>query len=213
MQIYDISVEINPSLPIWPGDPAFGLERVSKIEDGANANVSRVTMGVHTGTHIDAPFHFLPEGNTVEGVALEKLIGPARVVSVPEDVQTIDSGMLQRLGLEEGVTRLLLKTRNSRFWGEPQPVFHTDFVGVSADGAEYLVSRGIQLIGIDYLSIAPYKKSRPTHEILLRNGTVIIEGLNLSAVPAGDYDLYCLPLKLTGSDGGPARAVLLGRQH
>ena len=209
MQIYDISVEINPSLPIWPGDPPFDLERVSKIEDGANANVSRVTMGVHTGTHIDAPFHFLREGSTVERVALEKLVGPAQVISVPEEAEVIDSGVLERLSLAEGATRLLLKTRNSRFWEEPQSVFHTDFVGVSADGAEYLVARGVQLVGIDYLSIAPYKKSRPTHEILLRNGTVIVEGLNLSAVPAGEYNLYCMPLKLAGSDGGPARVILV----
>lgn len=209
MQIYDISVEINPSLPIWPGDPPFDLERVSKIEDGANANVSRVTMGVHTGTHIDAPFHFLREGSTVERVALEKLVGPAQVISVPEEAEVIDSGVLERLSLAEGATRLLLKTRNSRFWEEPQSVFHTDFVGVSADGAEYLVARGVQLVGIDYLSIAPYKKSRPTHEILLRNGTVIVEGLNLSAVPTGEYNLYCMPLRLAGSDGGPARVILV----
>lgn len=213
MQIYDISVEINPSLPIWPGDPPYDLERISKIEDGANANVSRVTMGVHTGTHIDAPFHFLPQGDTVETIALEKLVGPAWVALVPEDVGVIGSDVLARLHVPEDITRLLLKTRNSCFWREPDPVFHTDFVGVSEDGAEYLVARGIQLVGIDYLSIAPYKQSRPTHEVLLKSGAVIIEGLDLSAVAEGPYELCCLPLRLAGSDGGPARAILIDRNR
>jgi len=209
LKIYDITLTIKPSMPVWPGDPKVVLERVSKIEEGANANVSRITMSVHTGTHMDAPVHFLPGGKSIETLPLDLLIGPAQVVQLPDDIDTINAGVLENAAIAKGVERLLIKTRNSAYWKKPDDAFQTGFLGVEADGAAYLVKRGVKLVGIDYLSIAPYKKSRPTHEALLKVEMVILEGVNLSEVPAGFYQLICLPLKLSGSDGSPSRAVLI----
>ncbi len=210
MKIYDISVAISSDTPVWPGDPQVRIERVAKIEDGANANVSKITMGVHTGTHVDAPFHFLNDGATVEHLPLDLLTGPAFVLDLPDD-DVITASVLQKAAIPAGILRLLIKTVNSGYWGKCGSTFQTAFTGISADGAECLVSNGIKLIGMDYLSVAPYKKSRPTHEVLLNAGVVIVEGLDLSEVPQGHYTLYCLPLKLAGCDGAPARAILAGK--
>lgn len=209
MRTYDISLTISSSLPVWPGDPKVLLERVGKIEEGSNANVSRITMGVHTGTHIDAPFHFLQDGKTVEHMQINMLTGRAYVLYLP-DVDVITGSVLETAQIPPRMRRVLFKTRNSDLWSHHVSDFQTDFVGLSADGAEYLVNRGVKLVGVDYLSVAPYKKSRPTHEILMKAGVVIVEGLDLSAVPQGRYTLFCLPLKLAGSDGAPARAILIG---
>lgn len=209
MRTYDITLTISPELPTWPGDPRVEIERVAKIEDGSNANVSRVDMGVHTGTHVDAPFHFLPEGMTVDQINLSLLTGRAYVLHLP-DVDVITAPVLENAQIPPRTRRVLFKTRNSESWGEEDLVFDTNFVGLSEDGAEYLVKRGVKLVGMDYLSVAPYKKSRPTHERLLEAGVVIVEGLDLSEVTQGRYTLYCLPLKIANSDGAPARAILVG---
>ncbi len=209
MKFYDITVTIRPSMPVWPGDPNVTLERVSKIEEGANANVSRVSMSVHTGTHMDAPVHFLPGAKSIETLPLETLIGPAQVIQIPDRVETITADVLEQTGIAQNTQRLLIKSRNSALWTESENTFHTGFLAIEPDGADYLVQRGIKLIGIDYLSIAPYKRSRPTHETLLKASMVILEGIDLSEVKAGFYQLICLPLKLGGSDGSPARAVLI----
>jgi arylformamidase len=209
MQTYDISLPISPDLPTWPGDPAIVLERVDKIEEGANNNVSRLDMSVHAGTHIDAPFHFLPEGKTIEKINLDRLIGRVYVLNLP-DVDLITAEVLDQAQLPPRTRRVLFKTRNSEYWARGEDNFQTDFVALSPDAAIYLVQRGVKLVGVDYLSVAPYKKSRPTHEILLKAGVVIVEGLDLSAVSQGRYTLFCLPLKLVGSDGAPARVILIG---
>ncbi len=209
MPIYDITVPIHPSMPVWPGDPQVTLEQVASIDAGANANVSHLKAGVHVGTHVDAPHHFLNDRRTVESLPLDVLTGPAWVVQLPEECQVVAAADLEAAAIPPGTERLLLKTRNSAFWQTSPRDFRLDFVGVAADGAEWLVERGVRLIGVDYLSVAPYKQSRPTHEILLRAGVIIVEGLDLSAVPPGRYNLYCLPLKLVGSDGAPARAILI----
>ncbi len=209
MQYYDITLTINPAMPVWPGDPQVTLERVSKIEEGANANVSQMSMSVHTGTHMDAPVHFLPGAKSIDTLPLDTLIGPAQVIRLPDNIATITAEVLEKAGIGEGVERLLIKTRNSAYWANPKDAFKPDFLAVEADGAAYLVKRGVKLVGIDYLSIAPFKRSRPTHEILLKAGMVILEGADLSAVAPGFYQLICLPLKLGGSDGSPARAVLI----
>ncbi len=210
MKIYDITLTISPDMPVWPGDPAVSLERVNKIEAGANANVSRIEMGVHTGTHVDAPFHFLMDGKGVDQLSLEVLTGPVKVIELSDRVEVIDAGVIGQVGIAPGTQRILFKTRNSNYWVNQVKTFQTGFVGISLDGAQALVKLGIQLVGIDYLSVAPYKHSRPTHEVLLSAGMVIVEGLDLSQVPAGDYQLYCLPAKLLGADGAPARAILIG---
>jgi arylformamidase len=209
MRTYDVSLTISPDMPTWPGDTGVTLERVEKIEEGANANVSHLSMGVHTGTHVDAPYHFLPEGRTVERLLLKALTGRAYVLSLP-NVDQVTAAVLERSEIPPRTRRLLLKTRNSQYWARQEKAFQTDFVGISADGAEFLVRRGVKLIGVDYLSVAPFKQSRPTHEVLLKAGMVIVEGLDLSEISQGRYTLFCLPLKLSGSDGAPARAILIG---
>jgi arylformamidase len=208
-KIYDISVTITEGIPVWPGDPKVVLERVSKIEDGANANVSQVSMSVHTGTHMDAPYHFIPDGYTIEAIPLETLIGPVLVVQVPDEVEVIDGGVIKHAGIELTIDRVLFKTRNSQFWPAANSEFRTDFVGINEDGARALVEIGIRLVGIDYLSIAPYHHSRPTHEVLLGNKVAVLEGCDLSQVEPGRYMLYALPTKFGGSDGAPVRAVLI----
>lgn len=210
MKIYDISLPISPELPVWPGDPAVILEQVSSMDAGAHDNVSRLGCCVHTGTHVDAPHHFLNDHRTVDKLSLDVLIGPVQVIQIPEDVGLITADVLEQAAVPSGTLRLLLKTRNSRLWERSPAEFAQDFVGVSEDGAEWLVKSGVKLIGIDYLSIAPFKQSLPSHRVLLKPGVVILEGVDLSKITPGIYTLYCLPLKLVGSDGAPARAILIG---
>ena len=209
MHIYDISLTVSPKLPTWPGDPAIRLERFEKLEEGSNANVSRIDMGVHTGTHIDAPYHFLQDGKTVEEMKLSMMVGRVYVLHLP-DIALIDSRVLEMAQIPPRTRRILFRTRNSDLWREQETDFQTNFVAISADGADYLVKRGIKLVGIDYLSVAPYGESRQPHQILLKAGIVILEGLDLSKVSQGRYSIYCLPLKLAGSDGAPTRAILIG---
>jgi arylformamidase len=209
MQTYDISLSISPDLPTWPGDPPVLLERVDKIEEGANNNVSRIDMSVHTGTHVDAPFHFLPEGKTIEQLRLSQLTGRVYVLHLL-DVDLITAEVLVRAQIPPRTRRVLFRTRNSEYWSRREKSFQTDFVALNPEGAHYLVQRGVKLVGVDYLSVAPYKQSKLTHEILLKAGVVIVEGLDLSEVSQGRYTLFCLPLKLVGSDGAPARAILVG---
>jgi arylformamidase len=209
MKIHDVTLTIHERMPVWPGDPSVDLHRISKIEEGANANVSFLALGVHTGTHVDAPYHFLMEGKYVDALLLDILIGPTTVVGIDSSINEINESVVKALNLKPGITRILFKTRNSAFWQENNAEFQPGFVGISEDGALELVKRGIKLVGIDYLSIAPYKRSRPTHEVLLKAELVVIEGLNLSQVIPGEYNLYCLPLKLAHTDGAPARVVLI----
>jgi len=210
MKIYDVSVPISPALPVWPGDPAVVLEQVSSMDAGAHDNISRLACSVHTGTHVDAPHHFLNNHRTVESLALDILVGPAQVVQVPQDVKVVSAEVLDNAALPAGIDRLLLKTSNSRLWEQGENNFFSDFVGISADGADWLVKYGIKLVGIDYLSVAPFHQSIPTHRTLLTAGIIVVEGLDLSAIEPGGYRLTCLPLKLVGSDGAPARVILEG---
>ena len=209
MKIYDISLPISPAMPVWPGDPAVVLEKVSSMDAGAHDNVSRLACSVHTGTHVDAPHHFLNDHRTVESLALDILVGPAQVVQIPQEAKVVNAEILEKADLPAGTQRLLLKTSNSQLWERGDNTFCTDFVGISEDGADWLVRYGIQLVGIDYLSVAPYHQSIPPHRALLTAGIIILEGLDLSAINPGSYSLYCLPLKLVGSDGAPARAILV----
>jgi arylformamidase len=209
MHTYDITLTLSPELPCWPGDTAYMLERVQKIDDGATANVSSLTMSVHMGTHVDAPDHFLNNGKTIEKLALSVLSGRAYVLYLPE-VDLITAATLEQAEIPPRTRRVLIKTRNSEYWARQLKEFQTDFAAISPDAAQYLVDRGVKLVGIDYLSIAPYHQGLVTHQILLKAGMVILEGLDLSTVTPGRYTLYCLPLKLAGSDGAPARAILIG---
>jgi arylformamidase len=209
MKMYDITLPISPTMPVWPGDPPVVLEQVSSMDAGAHDNVSHLGCSVHTGTHVDAPHHFLNDGRTVESLSLELLTGPVQVIQIPEQVDLITADILENAAISSGTSRLLLKTRNSRLWQRREKEFVKDFVGISVDGAEWLVRAGVKLVGIDYLSIAPYRQSTPVHQVLLKPGIIILEGVDLSSVSPGIYTLYCLPLKLAGSDGAPARVILI----
>lgn len=209
MRIYDLTVGISPGLPVWPGDPPVILERVKNIAEGANANVSRLECGVHTGTHVDAPLHFIDGAPGIDSLSLKVLTGRTYVIDL-RNAQVLDAATLEASEIPPRTRRILFKTRNSAMWARQEKEFQTDFVAVEASGAEWLVRKGVQLVGVDYLSVAPYGNSRPTHRILLEAGVAVVEGLNLTQVTQGRYTLYCLPLKLMGCDGAPARVILVG---
>lgn len=209
MRIYDITLGVSPNLPVWPGDPPIVLERVSKIEEGKNSNVSHYAASVHAGTHLDAPSHFIQDGVGIDAIPLEAMIGRAYVIDL-SDSDLLDADTFESAGIPPRTKRLLIKTRNSELWERGETKFHKDFVAVDPSGAEWLARKGVQLVGVDYLSVAPFKRSREPHTILLGAGIVVLEGINLSEVRQGRYNLYCLPMKLVGSDGAPARAILTG---
>jgi arylformamidase len=209
MRLYDISVGISADLPVWPGDPSVEIERIGNIKDGEESNVSRMGASVHIGTHVDAPLHFFEGGASIESLPLEVLIGRAYVVDLP-DAKVIDAKTLEDAKIPPRTRRLLFKTSNSSFWANGEKQFQEDYVGVDRSGAEWLVRKGIQLVGIDYLSIAMFDDPAEPHRILLEAGMVILEGVNLSEIQRGRYTLYCFPIKIIGSDGAPARAILAG---
>lgn len=203
----DISLTISPQLPQWPGSPPIELTRRRDMARGDHANDSVLTCGVHTGTHVDAPVHFLAHGTDVTQLPLEALIGPAVVAALPE-VDAITAENLEGLNLPGDTQRLLLRTRNSEHWRRGDRTFQPDFVALTADAARWVVQRGLRLIGVDYLSVQRFHDDHETHLVLLEAGVVIVEGLNLAQAAPGNYDFICLPLKLAGADGAPARAVL-----
>jgi arylformamidase len=209
MTIYDISLSISPNLPTWPGDPGLKLEQYASMDKGEHYNATQISSSVHLGTHVDAPRHFLNDGSAVEQLRLEVLTGPCYVTQLPDGIEAITAEVLDRTEITSVMKRVLFGTSNSHYWAKGESKFQTDFVAITEDGAEWLVERGVQLVGVDYLSVAPYNDSIPTHAALLKAGVVIVEGLNLSNIMRGFYDLYCLPLKITGSDGAPARAILI----
>ena len=211
MHIYDVSLPITGNLPTWPGDPKIIIDRFSKLEEGANSNVTQISMTVHVGTHVDAPFHFLGgDAPTVEQLSLNLLTGRAYVLNLPGEIDLIDAAVLKKALIPPRTRRLLIKTRNSALWADPEHDFCRDFVAISADGAQFLVDHGIKLVGVDYLSVAPFGSSTQTHRILLQAGVAVVEGLDLSKVAQGRYSMYCLPLKIAGADGAPARVILVG---
>lgn len=207
-KIYDVTLTVSSRLVVWPGDPPVKLERVKDMDAGAEDNVSRVCMGVHTGTHVDAPLHFLANGTDVTAMSLEVLTGQAYVVHFPADVAAISAEVLERQPLPENAVRLLFQTRNSDLWARGMSRFQEDFVALTEDGAQWVVDHGVRLVGVDYLSVGHYHSGAETHRILLQAGVAVIEGLDLAHIVPGRYDLYCLPLKLAGAEGAPARVIL-----
>jgi arylformamidase len=210
MPIYDLSVPLSAELPTYPGDPGIHIQDWSKLANGDGANVSALSFGAHTGTHVDAPAHFIEGTKKVESLALEVLIGEAQVVEVPEEKRVIDEQFVAA-NCSQATTRILFKTRNSVFWNKDFTEFRTDFTYVDLPAAQRLVELGVRLVGIDYLSVEKFgSKDHDVHRALLSHDVIILEGLNLSGVPAGKYELICLPLRLRSNlgDGAPARAVL-----
>jgi len=202
-------VPIRSAMPVYEGDPGVKIEAWSAFAKGDSSNVSLLGLGAHTGTHVDAPAHFIDGARKIDALPLEVLIGPARVVSDADDATEIDLDFIRRCELK-GVERVLFHTRNSGFWNEG---FRKDFTHLLPEAAQLLIDQGIKLVGTDYLSIEKFHSGHhKTHLTLLSNNVVIVEGLNLSGVPDGDYELICLPLKIAdgAGDGAPARAVLRG---
>lgn len=177
------------------------------MERGDAVNDSTLVCGVHTGTHVDAPLHFLADGADVTHLSLDVLIGPAIVAALPA-VEAITAHDLEALDLPVDTQRLLLRTRNSEGWQRGDRIFRTNFVALTTDAAHWIVARGIRLIGVDYLSVQRFRDNPQTHIALLEAEIVIVEGLNLAQIEPGNYELICLPLKLAGAEGSPARAVL-----
>ncbi len=205
MRIYDISQPLNEKIAVWPGDQKFRLKWTMRIQEGDSCNVSAVTMSVHTGTHLDAPFHFDEEGCDVGNVPLQCCMGPARVAEVPPCEKSISAAYLKSLDWRD-VERVLFRTRKD---GCSDQAFSRDYTCLSEDGAEYIAGRGLRLVGVDAPSVDLYSsKTLLCHKILNKKGVAILEGADLSGVPAGDYELICLPLKFSGLDGSPVRAVL-----
>lgn len=202
----DVSVPLRHGMVHWPGDPAVHIRRVKSIGPDSSCNLTHLDMGAHTGTHMDAPLHFLADGEGMEALPLEAVIGPCRVIAIrhPEIIPVEE---LKKCRLRRG-ERVLFKTANSeKSWNRPD--FDTSFVHIPAATAQYLVDCGVRTVGVDYLSVGGYKKDgKQTHQILLGARIWLIEGLNLGGIKPGRYDLICLPLKIVGSDGAPARVVL-----
>ena len=194
-------------MPVYEGDPGVKIDSWSALANGHSSNVSLLNFGAHTGTHVDAPAHFIAGARKIDAVSLDVLVGPARVIRAPDDMLEIDQAFLESCDLTT-VKRVLFRTRNSGFWHEG---FRKDFTHLLPEAAQWLVDREIKLVGTDYLSIEKFHSGHHrTHLTLLSNDVVIVEGLNLSEVPPGDYELICMPLKIAGGtgDGAPARAVL-----
>lgn len=207
----DISVAVEAGMPLWPGDPPTEVAPVARVASGEGANVSRLALGTHSGTHCDPPRHFDDAGRAADELDLDALVGPAWVADLGHVRYSIGASDLAAAGVPAGTARLLLKTRNSHHWARGDAAFDPDFVGVAPDGARWLIERGVRLVGIDYLSIERYDAPPdfPTHRLLLAAGVVIVETLNLAAVAPGSYTLVFLPLKVAGGDGAPGRALLL----
>jgi arylformamidase len=205
-RLVDVSVVLAPGLATYPGNPEFELQSVKRIAEGASSNVSRLVLGTHTGTHVDAPRHFYDDRPGVDALTLDLLIGRARVIDLPFR-GGIGEQQLAALGLLEDL-RVLLRTPNSALW-RSSTGFHQDYTYLSEAGARYLVEQGVKVVGVDYLSVEQFKKpGAPAHHALLGNNVVIIEGLDLSDAEPGIYEMYCLPLRVAGADGAPARVVL-----
>lgn len=212
MEIYDISTPIRNSMPIWPGDTPVELQQVSSINNGENTNVTQIQMSVHTGTHIDAPRHFINAGKSVDEIPLSKLVGSAFLMEIDQEVDLITAGILEshpHRDMLENHKKVLFKTRNSSEPIKNPNNFYEDYVGIDSSAASYLSQLKLDLVGMDYFSIASFEDLLQPHLILLKNEIVLLEGIQLEHIPEGIYRLYCLPLLIPGCDGAPARAILI----
>jgi len=212
MPIHDISLSISESLIVWPGDPPVSITQPQHMDRGDKATVSHLSMSAHTGTHVDAPAHFILGGSGVETLDLNVLVGPALVVEAME-TDLLSADVLERLSIPPGTERVLFHTHNSDRWARGEREFSREFVAITEDGARWLAEHGVRLVGVDYMSVGPFGADAPTHRILLDAGIIPVEGLDLSDVEPGVYQLVCLPLKIVGGDGAPARAILIERNE
>lgn len=210
MKIIDISIPVNKRMILWPGSPGLRLKRVVDMKKGRTYNETFLEMSAHTGTHIDAPLHFISKGKSIDKLSPEIFIGRVFVADL-SGLEKITSKDLEKIKLPRGVKRLLLKTSNSSLYGKKNYKFKKDYVGLTAKAAEWLAKRSFKLVGIDYLSVAKFDETAEVHKILLSGGMVILESINLSNIDQGEYQLVCLPIKISGIEAGLTRAVLLTR--
>lgn len=208
MRIYDITQTISDDMTVWPGDPAVRLIWLSQISRGGVVNLTEIRMSAHTGTHIDMPAHFIDQGKSLDELDLNVMIGPVKVVEIPQNIRVIDESFLKDLSLA-GVSRVLFKTANSVSAQNTAPRFHEDYVALDESGATFLSRSGCKLVGIDYLSIATFDDPKGAHLPLLEAGIVVLEGLDLRDIKMGTYQLIALPMKLSGREGAPVRAILI----
>ena len=207
MQLYDATLAIHEKMAVFPGDPPFKKEPVFQIQTGDDFNLTRITMGTHLGTHVDPPAHFIENGATVDQLSLETLVGPG-VVADLRGCSQIDRRALEKASIAD-YKRVLMKTDNGPLLLESS--FHKDYVQLTEDGARYLVERKVCLVGIDYLSIELHENpGSPVHHLLLEAGVLVAEGVHLLEIPPGEYEIFCLPLKIKSADGAPARILLRG---
>lgn len=205
MKLIDVSVPLDATLPTYPHNTPFSLEPIKRLANGDSSNVSALHMSAHCGTHVDAPRHFFDSGPGTEALPLDLLMGRVRVIQINSRTSIAAEDLADQDFSED--VRILIKTRNSLLWGTPE--FRPDYIGVTESGARHLVAHGIKLVGVDYLSVEQFKTpGAPAHRVLLGAGAIVIEGLNLRDVEPGIYDLCCLPLRIVGADGAPARVVL-----
>jgi len=206
-RIFDVSVPIRTGGLVYPGNPEIDISLQQAVAKGASANVSTIRFGSHTGTHADAARHFFDDGQSVDKIPLDRLVGPALLLRFGDDVRSVGAAELRTQQLK-GHKRILIRTRNSGMLSQKD--FVKDYTYLAPDGAQYLVDNGVELVGIDYLSIEQFHSGHHrTHRTLLERSVVIVEGLDLSAPPPGEYQFICLPLRIEGCDGAPARAVLI----
>jgi arylformamidase len=206
-KIIDITVPLTTEMPIWPGCKGIRITPAMRMDEGDSYNASRLDFNLHTGTHVDAPRHFLQNGSTVEQLPLDVLIGPSYVAYLP-DAADVTPSNLTDLNLPPGIERLLLRTRNSELWTAKTTEFKEDFTALTHEAAQWIVDKKIRLLGVDYLSVQRFADDPTTHQILLGADTIVLEGINLSNVKTGTYELICLPLRLLGTEAAPARVIL-----
>lgn len=209
MSWIDVSVPIEDGMITWPGDPPYVHELVQTIAESGICNVTRLDFGAHTGTHVDAPIHFIEGAAGIEETPLDALIGPAWVVDATGVGGPIDAGAFRELDIPDGETRLLFRTTNGSI--RSRGIFDPAFVAFNASGAQAAIDGGVSLVGLDFLSVAIFDDAVATHRTLLGAGVVVLEGLDLRSAKPGPYELVCLPLNVAGCDGGPARALLRPR--
>jgi arylformamidase len=209
-KLYDVSIPIEPGMPQWPGDDPVAERPLSRTPHEV-ANVTQLVLTTHTGTHVDPPRHFVHDGATIDEVPLERWVGPCWVADLTGSGPEVEVAELEGAGIPDGVERLILKTTNSALWRSSSTAFVEDYVGISLEAAGWVVKRGIRLIGIDYLSIGGMHTTNvETHQLLLGNDVIVVEGLDLDVIEQGLYELLCFPLKIRDGDGAPARVALRG---
>lgn len=206
-RILDISLAIEPGLPTWPSSEGFRTRWAMRIDDGDPANVTVYEADVHTGTHVESGLHFLRDGEPIERMPIGQFVGPAFVVEILGDAVT--AAALEGAGVPTDARRLLVKTRNSARWASGWGAFDRDYVALTTDAAQWIAGRGFELVGLDHLSIQQFDSDGETHRVLMRAGVAILEGLNLAGVAPGTYTLVAAPIKLTGIEAAPARALLI----